>query len=137
MQMHIPECIASQSICSNSLETTNIAAVTCLQHAKMLYTLQASFQIRDPTKTGNNNNHYSRLPHINLFKDVLKSAIIFLKDGVLGAHVQWPLLTQCILEAAMCKIPNGLKNNATSVTSLLRSLISELYLAFPNELFIR
>lgn len=43
----------------------------------------------------------------SLFKDILedvfKSAIVGFKDGVLCAHVQGPLLANCILEAAVCK----------------------------------
>ena len=49
------------------------------------------------------------VPLIDLFKDVLKPAIILLKDGVLGAHVQRPLLVQGILKAAVSKISNRLR----------------------------
>ncbi len=43
----------------------------------------------------------------SLFKDILedvfKSAIVGFQNGVLCAHVQWPLLANSILEAAVCK----------------------------------
>lgn len=47
-----------------------------------------------------------------LFKDVLedvfKSTIVGFKNGVLCAHVEGPLLANCILEAAVCKTCNRL-----------------------------
>lgn len=47
-----------------------------------------------------------------LFKDVLedvfKAPVVGLQDGVLGAHVQRPLLLYGILEAAVSKSTNGL-----------------------------
>lgn len=39
----------------------------------------------------------------DILEDVFKSAVIGFENGVLCAHVQGPLLANCILEAAVCK----------------------------------
>lgn len=44
----------------------------------------------------------------DLFKDVLEPSVVAFEDGILGAHIQRPALHQCILEAGMGKICNGL-----------------------------
>lgn len=52
----------------------------------------------------------------SLFKDILedvfKSAIVGFEDGVLCAHVQGPLLANCILEAAVCKACDRLEKKS-------------------------
>ena len=40
---------------------------------------------------------------IDLFKNILKPAIIFLQDGVFGTHVKWPSLLKSHVETASCK----------------------------------
>lgn len=47
----------------------------------------------------------------NFLEDVFEAAIIGFQDGVLGAHVQRPLLLNGILEAAVSKSPDRLYNN--------------------------
>lgn len=39
----------------------------------------------------------------DLLEDVLEPPVVGLEDGVLGAHVERPLLLDGILEAAVCK----------------------------------
>ena len=46
---------------------------------------------------------------VNLLKDVLEPAIIFLEDGVLGGHVEGPFLLQGILHAAVGETSDGLQ----------------------------
>lgn len=54
----------------------------------------------------------------SLFKDILEdvfeSAIIGFQNGVLCAHVEWPLLGDGILEAAVCKACNRLQRKKGS-----------------------
>lgn len=44
----------------------------------------------------------------DLLEDVLEAPVVGLEDGVLGAHVQRPLLLDGILEAAVSKSTDGL-----------------------------
>lgn len=58
---------------------------------------------------------------LSLFKDILEdvfeAAIIGFENGVLGAHVERPLLTDSILEAAVRKACNRLMTKRTKVTT--------------------
>lgn len=45
----------------------------------------------------------------DVLEDVFEPAVIGLEDGVLGAHVQWPLLADGVLEAAVCEACNRLE----------------------------
>ena len=45
----------------------------------------------------------------DFFEDVLEPPIVSLENGVLGAHVERPLLLDSILEAAVGKSSDGLK----------------------------
>lgn len=44
----------------------------------------------------------------DVLEDVFEAPVIGLEDGVLGAHVQGPLLLNGILKAAMSKSTDGL-----------------------------
>lgn len=44
----------------------------------------------------------------DVLEDVFEPSIVGLEDGILGAHVQRPLLANGILEAAVCKACNRL-----------------------------
>lgn len=46
---------------------------------------------------------------VNLFKDVFESSVIFLEDRILRAHIQRPLLAECILEATVSKANDRLR----------------------------
>merc|ERR1711862_338774 len=45
---------------------------------------------------------------VDLFEDILEPSIVFLKDGVLGAHVEWESTVKSILEAGVSKLGDGL-----------------------------
>lgn len=47
---------------------------------------------------------------VNLLEDVFEAAVVGLQDGVLGAHVQRPLLLDGVLEAAVSESPDRLHN---------------------------
>lgn len=47
---------------------------------------------------------------VNLLEDVFEAAVVGLQDGVLGAHVQGPLLLDGVLEAAVSESPDRLHN---------------------------
>lgn len=50
----------------------------------------------------------SVLPLVDVLEDVFEAPVVGLEDGVLGAHVQRPLLLDGILEAAVSKSTDGL-----------------------------
>lgn len=43
---------------------------------------------------------------VNVLEDVLEAAVVGFQDGVLGAHVQGPLLLDGVLEAAVSESPD-------------------------------
>lgn len=45
----------------------------------------------------------------DVLEDVFKASVVRLEDGVLSAHVQWPLLLNRILETAVSEPSNGLQ----------------------------
>lgn len=45
----------------------------------------------------------------DVLEDVFEPAVVGLEDGVLGAHVQRPLLADGVLEAAVCEACNRLE----------------------------
>lgn len=64
-------------------------------------------------------NSYSLLKDV--LEDVFESAVVGLEDGVLGAHVEGPLLANGILEAAVCEACDRLGERwreSTSAVSL-------------------
>ena len=60
-------------------------------------------------------NLIPRLVEVLLFKDfleeVFEASVVGLEDGVLGAHVQRPLLLDGVLEAAVSKSTDGLRTD--------------------------
>lgn len=56
----------------------------------------------------------------DVLKDVFKASIICLEDGVLSAHVQWPLLLNRILETAVSKPTDGLQEKKTKQKTAVR-----------------
>lgn len=50
---------------------------------------------------------------VDFLKDVLESSVVSFQDCVLCAHVQGPLLHDCILEAGMGKSSDALKEIIT------------------------
>ena len=65
----------------------------------------------------------------DLLEDVLEAAIVGLEDGVLGTHVQGPLLLDGILEAAVSKSCDGLFKENVKKQSLHN-------LTLPDGLFV-
>lgn len=45
---------------------------------------------------------------VNVLEDVFEAAVVGFQDGVLGAHVQRPLLLDGVLEAAVSESPDRL-----------------------------
>ena len=45
---------------------------------------------------------------VNVLEDVFEAAVVGFQDGVLGSHVQRPLLLDGVLEAAVGKPPDRL-----------------------------
>lgn len=69
----------------------------------------------------------------DVLEDVFKSAVIGFKNGVLCAHVQWPLLANGILEAAVCKACNRLLGRKIQTIHNCGSILSgaERLTTFP------
>lgn len=55
---------------------------------------------------------------VNVLEDVLEAAIVGFQDGVLGAHVQRPLLLDGVLEAAVSESPDRLHDKKRKSKSL-------------------
>jgi hypothetical protein len=51
---------------------------------------------------------------VDLLEDVFEAPVVFLQDGVLGAHVEGPLLLDGVLEAAVSEPSDGLHTHTQS-----------------------
>lgn len=73
---------------------------------------------------------------INVLEDVLEAAVIGFQDGVLGAHVQRPLLLNGVLEATVSKSPDRLCNNKRKSQKLGFSLLQKNQPGSPHSYLI-
>ena len=68
---------------------------------------------------------------VNFLEDILEPAIITFQNGVLCAHVQWPLLLQCIREAGMGKASDRLQYKLSRVLIQSDKILPGCTLYFP------
>lgn len=68
----------------------------------------------------------SVLPLVDVLEDVFETPVVGLEDGVLGAHVQRPLLLDGILEAAVSKSTDGLCKENTIIKKITSQSIRKL-----------
>ena len=54
----------------------------------------------------------------DLLEDVLEAAVVAFEDGVLGAHVERPLLLQGVLEAAVGEAADRLEEKGVTMLQL-------------------
>ena len=64
-------------------------------------------------------NTFQLSPLVDVLKDVLEATVIALEDSVLGAHVQWPLLLDGVLEARVGEASDRLKEKRANETQYL------------------